>query len=209
MQSLNLIIFTLLLLSEVTSIATTTNTKTDLRKRRHNQQKVIIQLSIPSSKSKKYDDLIRSGTMSELAKHGLRLNDINDMLMGNEGGDDSTETERVASSVPSMKPTREETISSPIPSSSGSSWLASACEFVKERHVVTLPQICLSKFPKYIKISSRQRRKCHKLDWDCVQSAPIDNPIKRQKDVSVCKKKHRKCMSKSMDDHEIMGIFYM
>ena len=149
------------------------------------------------------DDLIRSGTINELAKHGIRLNDVNDLLFGSEGGADPTETERVAAATPSPPPSSEElAVDVTASSTNAGSWLFNACEFVKHRHIVNLPSICLQRFPKYVSISSKQRRKCHKLQWDCVVATPVGQ------EKILCAKKHVQCMGKTMSDREIAEIFF-
>ena len=163
------------------------------------------------------DDLIRSGTMNELSKHGIKPSDINDLLFGNEGGEDASETERVAAATSIDTTTIKSPAStSPLSLSSSSSWLQDACKFVKDRNVVDMPAICRNRFPKYqskTEITSEQRRRCHKLLWDCVVAVP-SVPSEKNGSESVtlgktqCTTKHQKCMAKSMSEKETEELFF-
>ena len=66
------------------------------------QDKMLLGLAAPIQDNAHHmsEDLIRSGAMNEMEKHGIRSDDINDMLLGNKGGTDPTETDRSAASMP-------------------------------------------------------------------------------------------------------------
>jgi|TARA_B110000208_G_C11638246_1_gene383428 hypothetical protein len=127
------------------------------------------------------DDLIRSGTILELGKHGIQMNDINNMLF------DAPANSAVAPlALTSLRPQE-----SSLSLSSSSSWLQDACKFVKERNVVEMPTICRQRFPgikTFSALTSEQKRQCHKLLWKCI--AATDNPMSKE----LCKEKHTKCM---------------
>jgi len=166
------------------------------------QDKMLLGLAAPIQDNNNHmsEDLIRSGAMNEMEKHGMVADDINDMLMGNEGGADPTETERSAASVPTPVSTESDLLTT-------SSWLSNACKFVKDRAIVNLPAICLQKFPEFVKITSKQRRRCHKLMYSCVAAASV-HTNHHAKDIESCTKKHQTCMSKEMNEREMMAIFY-